>query len=152
MLAVEGAYSIKKFTKNPQPMPYLSMQEILDCLTNSVENVEKFDRGYGIEGCDGGSERDIWAFYRDFGATSQGVYPSSGSGCRRGSVLRIKKAGEDPHGIESWDQSSCNLSKMQQELANSPLVISLDYSCPSLRFYQSGILSSADCECTGTAS
>jgi hypothetical protein len=47
------------------PPVALSVQQIVDCTTNSDENLAKWGKNYGNSGCNGGWMSNAWNFIRD---------------------------------------------------------------------------------------
>lgn len=120
------------------PPVALSVQQIVDCTTNSDENLAKWGKNYGNSGCNGGWMSNAWNFIRDQGVMLQSDYPytaKDGITCNH-----------DPKKIVAKASAKVSLSSYTAltALAKGPIAIAISAGNNLVRYYSEGILTAAN--------
>jgi len=134
---IESTLAIKAGTKPSR----LSEQQLLDCTTNTKDNLEMFGKTYKTFGCRGGWMPYAYKFYKENGIMSYEDYPYSSTEqkCQHDNSKTIGSIG-------SWGQITENIDRVKLKLQEQPLTVAMDASSAAWRYYNSGIID-ADDEC-----
>ena len=136
--ALEAVQSIAQSASKGTFVPpvRLSEQNLMACTVNTDSNFARFGKNYNNKGCDGGLQSRGWNFARDWGVMTYDDYPyTNGVGsCLHDNSKIVVKAG-----VKLDHEPADALEKLKI----SPLTIASG-SGDTLRFYSSGVLTSAD--------
>lgn len=121
------------------PPVSLSVQQLIDCTTNSAENILKFGKNYGNLGCNGGWMSNGWNFIRDWGVMTNDAYPYT--------EQPEAPCMHDPKKIVHYSVSDITYLTPQNaltHLAKGPITAAISASNDVVRYYSSGVLTMTD--------
>jgi C1A family cysteine protease len=124
----------------------LSEQEGVDCTTNTQANYDLFGEVYGTYGCQGGWMARYWNFSRDHGSMSAADYPYTAYDYRSGDSAQACAHNDAKVASRAGDsgQITGSIGDAVIKMQDGPLTFAVAAGNDCWRFYESGILTSAD--------